>query len=1222
MTLVSILRDLLRSPSSDIDAGVELALGQLCPVLGGGRAWLFTADSAGGLQNTHASADEPLARGDVLPADAAFAAPWLEALGQGRPVVVPDISALPEGLQMRHLLQERGAKACVLVPSTDEAGLQGFICAECTADPQAVTEECLLLLGQIAELMHSLLQRRENERQQQETANRLRAMLAALPDLLFEVDANGRFTGFYAGPRSLMVRDPEELTGLRLSDVLPPDVARLTERALREVLERGRVADVVYPLDLPDGTHVFDLIGSRKPPAEPGQPATAVFLIREVTNTTRMQEELRRLGSVMQAISNLVVIMDTGLRITWANPAFERHTGWMLDEIRGQPLADLVRCPESDPEVVACVSEAIAQAKPFAGQMINRDRHGNRYWVEFNIVPLYGPDGQLQGYASVETVVTRLKEQEAALGALAATAAAAQIRLENAINALPDSVLVFDADERLIVRNPAYGEAFPQLADQAVPGALLADLLREGARQGLFPAPDDAAVLDAWVEDRLEQYRQERYVDEVQMPDGRWVRRVNNRTSDGGLIALGIDTTARRNQIAALDEANRELTAALAERDQARQRLLNIIDGAQVGTWEWDVQTARVTIGGQWLHIIGREDEGLEVVPIGFFRDLLHPDDLAYLDAENITTGETDRSTFENEFRMRHRDGRWVWVLSRGRVTRRDISGRPIRIVGVHLDISERRRLETEIRESESYLTSAMESSVAAIAIFDAEGVEYCNHEAERILRLTRTGTGSGRRFRQPPWVLETLDGKMLPASEMPCPRALAEGATVRDIRFALHWPDGARRVLTCNATPLTIQGDERRVVVSFWDITDHLAATERLEQALAHAEEMSRSKSIFLANMSHEIRTPLNGVLGMAEVLGMQLEDPEHQRMITTIRQSGETLLTVLNSILDMSKIEAGKMELEAVPIVLNDIVAQIDAVYSIQAEEKGIEFEVLSSTGCECPRLGDPHRVQQILHNLLNNAIKFTAEGSVTLKASCRPGKPLVFEVRDTGVGMTADQAARVFDSFEQADGSMTRRFGGTGLGLSIVRQLVALMGGEVALDSAPGQGTTVRVTLPLPEAEMAVVAPPPRPADPQVAAVSLGGLRILSADDSATNREVLGRMLEPSGAQIRQAENGQEALDLWLAAHAAGTPFDIALLDITMPVRDGLSAITEIRRIEAERGYPMMPAVAVTANAMPDQVAEYVMRGFDTHLAKPFNKRDLMHSVTSLVRVSVGV
>jgi GAF domain-containing protein len=205
MTLVSILRDLLRSPSSDIDAGVELALGQLCPVLGGGRAWLFTADSAGGLHNTHASADEPLARGDVLPADATFAAPWLEALGQGQPVVVPDISALPEGLQMRRLLQDRGAKACVLAPSTDEAGLQGFICAECTADPQAVTEECLMLLGQIAELMHSLLQRRENERQQHETANRLRAMLAALPDLLFEVDANGRFTGFYAGPRSLMV---------------------------------------------------------------------------------------------------------------------------------------------------------------------------------------------------------------------------------------------------------------------------------------------------------------------------------------------------------------------------------------------------------------------------------------------------------------------------------------------------------------------------------------------------------------------------------------------------------------------------------------------------------------------------------------------------------------------------------------------------------------------------------------------------------------------------------------------------------------------------------------------------------------------------------------------------------------------------------------------------------------------------------------------------------
>jgi CheY-like chemotaxis protein len=317
------------------------------------------------------------------------------------------------------------------------------------------------------------------------------------------------------------------------------------------------------------------------------------------------------------------------------------------------------------------------------------------------------------------------------------------------------------------------------------------------------------------------------------------------------------------------------------------------------------------------------------------------------------------------------------------------------------------------------------------------------------------------------------------------------------------------------------------------------------------------------------------------------------------------------------MSKIEAGKIELERVPMVPLDLVAQIEAVYSIQAQEKGIEFEVMTSTGCDVPRLGDPHRVQQILHNLLNNAIKFTSAGTISLKFSCRPGKPVVFEVSDTGVGMTSDQAARVFDSFEQADSSMTRRFGGTGLGLSIVRELARLMGGDVALTSHPGQGTSVRVTLPLPETARPPAARPVAP-DMAAQALSFAGLRILNADDSATNREVLAKMLHPSGATIEQAENGQQALDLWLQARRAGTPYDIVLLDITMPVRDGLSTLTELRQIEAAQGCAPVPVVAVTANAMPEQVTEYVMRGFDTHLSKPFSRKDLLHAIASLARV----
>ena len=390
---------------------------------------------------------------------------------------------------------------------------------------------------------------------------------------------------------------------------------------------------------------------------------------------------------------------------------------------------------------------------------------------------------------------------------------------------------------------------------------------------------------------------------------------------------------------------------------------------------------------------------------------------------------------------------------------------------------------------------------------------------------------------------------------------------------------------------------------------------SSQLEEARSKAEEMSQTKSIFLANMSHEIRTPLNGVLGMAEVLQGQVTTPEAKRMVATIQQSGETLLTVLNSILDMSKIEAGKMELETVPIVLSDILSQVEALHRVKAEEKGLDLQVFISAGADVSRVGDPHRIIQIMNNLLSNAIKFTEKGHVRLKLSCQPGKPVTINVTDTGTGMTEAQLSRVFESFEQADGSISRRFGGTGLGLSIVRQLILLMGGEITIQSREGEGTDVRVVLPLPEA---IIDPLPVVKSETTPDTSiLVGKRLLIADDNATNRIVLSDMLAQTGLAVTMVENGKEAVSEWTNACEAKQPFDLLLLDITMPVLDGLGALSIIRRAEEENRQKPVAAIAVTANAMPDQIADYIMGGFDTHLAKPFKRNELLHALTKLLR-----
>lgn len=1069
--VIKVLSELIAMPAAEIESGMSRMLRKMSDLAGNGRCWLFQADDQGEFRLCHASnSTESADSADVHGFDDSIGTriDLCPALKRGETLSLDLGNPGGTTAKLIEFLTLRGVGHCILTPLVEDGRAVGLLCFELKEDRDCPWTS-LEFVQEFAGILVSLLARSRAERDNAKTQARLKAILDSLPDLLFEVDSKGCYTGFCVGPKDLMLLEPSDFTGRLVASVLPSEAGAIISEALATLLKDGKAQDVTYALDFPDGRRVFDMRGARMPAISAGEDPTMLFLIRDMTHRVEMQDELRRLSSIIRAMSNLVVIVDTEQRITWVNPAFEKHTGWKSDEIIGAYLPDVVRCDESAPDTVSAVNEALAEGRAFSGQMANKDRHGKVYYVDFNVLPLHGPDGTVQGFVSVETDVTKIREQKIELARLAEAATAAQSRLENALNALPDGIVIYDADERIVICNPAQRKAFPEIKDILVPGMTIREVLTVSMARGLFdrPARPGEAGAEDFIERQLLPYRQPGYTDEFRMKDGRWFRRVNKRTSDGGQICAMIDITARQNQLEALDAANRRLQDALQAQARSEEWLRNIIDSTRVGTWELDLESGIMTASKQWGQIFGLDFTGTTALSHATFLELVHPDDRAMLESSVPNGYAPDPDMFEHEFRMRHSNGQWVWVLSRGRIVVRDEEGEPRQFVGVDFDISEQKRLEIEVRRSDAHLTSALESNVAAFAIYDADDILlYCNSEAERILRL-KAGLPFGKRLDGPVWKLEQLDGQPLPPELGPCNRARRAGHMLRDIRFAVRWSDGRRQILTCNATPVVSVDGTSNTVISFWDITDQLQATERLEQALAHAEAMSRSKSIFLANMSHEIRTPLNGVLGLAEVLSMQITNPEHSRMIRTIRQSGETLLAVLNSILDMSKIEAGKMEIEHVPLCLQDILQPIGAVYSIQAEDKGLEFEVAASTGADIPRIGDPHRIQQILHNLLNNAIKFSTEGTVSLTVSCSPGKPVVFEVKDTGLGMTPEQTARVFSSFEQADGSMTRRFGGTGLGLSIVRELVLLMGGTITLESEADQGTTVRVCLPLPMA-----------------------------------------------------------------------------------------------------------------------------------------------------------
>ena len=404
-------------------------------------------------------------------------------------------------------------------------------------------------------------------------------------------------------------------------------------------------------------------------------------------------------------------------------------------------------------------------------------------------------------------------------------------------------------------------------------------------------------------------------------------------------------------------------------------------------------------------------------------------------------------------------------------------------------------------------------------------------------------------------------------------------------------WVQGAAKMFTDET------GRPTRLVGALQNMTDRKAAEAELIAAKNDAEAANTAKSTFLATMSHEIRTPLNGVLGMAQAMASDDLSSVQRERLEVIRQSGESLLAVLNDVLDLSKIEAGKLDLDEAEFDLKDLARGARAAFTALAKEQGLSFDLTIEPSAEGVYLGDPIRVRQILYNLISNALKFTEAGEIRVNVG-RADETLRFRVSDTGIGIAPEPLAKLFGRFEQADASTSRRYGGTGLGLAICRQLTELMGGEITVESEPGRGATFTFTLPLARVADSRVetlpTSPPTPPDGEAAGQTL---RVLAAEDNEVNQLVLKTLLHQAGIEPVVVSDGAQAIAAWQA-----DAWDIILMDVQMPGVDGPTAVREIRRLEATTGRSRTPIIALTANAMSHQVAEYRHVGMDGFVAKP--------------------
>jgi signal transduction histidine kinase len=394
-------------------------------------------------------------------------------------------------------------------------------------------------------------------------------------------------------------------------------------------------------------------------------------------------------------------------------------------------------------------------------------------------------------------------------------------------------------------------------------------------------------------------------------------------------------------------------------------------------------------------------------------------------------------------------------------------------------------------------------------------------------------------------------------------------------------------------------------IAVSYLEGHRLMQAKAQMLQARDEAQMASRAKSAFLATMSHEIRTPLNGVLGMAQAIAAERRLPGRVRQqVAVIRESGEGLLAILNDILDLSRVEAGKLELEAIAFDLAELAAGARQTFAPLAAEKALSLEL--TVGDRVGRYhGDPTRVRQILHNLISNALKFTPAGTIQIGVAAEADGVRLW-VRDSGIGIPAETLARLFAKFEQADASTTRRYGGAGLGLSICRELAELMGGSICAQSAPGEGATFIVRLPLRQLDEAAPAPAVAPAAGP-ADLAERPLRVLAAEDNAVNQLVLRTLLAQVEITPVVVDDGRACVEMW-----AAEPWDLILMDVQMPVMDGPTATRAIRASEAQKGLARTPIIALTANAMAHQLADYREAGMDGHVAKPIEAATLFAAI----------
>jgi PAS domain S-box-containing protein len=964
----------------------------------------------------------------------------------------------------------------------------------------------------------------------------------------------------YAAPDAIgkhvsMLVAPERLDGL----------ARITEQVLQ-----GKVVSHYEGLCLhKDGQRVPVSVTGYPVRNPAGEVAAISTIVREISERQAAEHERAWLASIVESSSDAIntVGLD-GTIVTW-NRAAEALYGYSRQEIIGKNAAILAP-PGHSGDVPRCL-EIIRKGCPVSPfEAVRQSKDGRRIDIQLFVSPIRNPAGEVVGASAI---AHDIGERLLAEGKLRES----EERFREVFQNAPFGMCLSRPDGSFLQVNAAWCRMLGYSPEE-----LLATSWAK------LTYPDDLGPSQVMLERSRQDPGQcveieKRYLHH----DGGvvWGRtRMSCAGSDGDFVVWVEDITERKRARAALRESE--------------DRFRIMADGCPTMIWVADAGGRCQFINRAYREFCGvtsQEAEG------GEWQGVIHPDDIPGF-VEAFQRAVREHAPFRAEVRVRRIDDEWRWVAPYAE-PRFSESGEYMGHVGLSPDITERKQAEQALRSSEEKFRQLAENIREVFWMMPpaANEILYVSPAYEQVWGRARESL-----YRSPMSWTEAIHPDDLERAHAIFARQI-QGEAV-DSEYRIRTPDGTEKWIRDRAFPIRDHaGQLIRIVGIAEEITERKRYEQELIQARKGADAANLAKSRFLANMSHEIRTPMNGVIGMLQLLVETGLTTEQRRYAMVAQSSGRALLSLINDILDLSKIEARKITLENLAFHLPDTVEDIVQVMRVQAGAKGLDFH--SRVSPQIPRLlrGDAYRLRQVVTNLAGNAIKFTEQGEVgldvALERQCDSTATLRFTITDTGIGIRSDQAAALFSPFIQADSSTTRKYGGTGLGLAICKQLVEMMGGTIGVSGRECRGSAFSFTAVFEvvnDQQQTVSHPTDQHLSAQVGTTrDERTARILVAEDNVTNREVILAQLKKLGYQASAVTNGAEAVE----AVQRGS-FDLVLMDCLMPVMDGFEATGGIRA----SSHPGIPIIAITADAMSDDRDRCLSVGMNDYLAKPVELRPL--------------